>query len=50
MLDKLSFGYKIPFSQEPTSVFLTNNRSALDESDFVESAILELLSVGSIVA
>ena len=32
------------------SVFLTNNRSALDYSDFVESAILELLSVGSIVS
>ena len=39
ILDTLSFGYKIPFSREPTSVFLNNNRSALGESDFVESAI-----------
>ena len=50
ILDILSFGYKIPIFREPISVFLTNNRSALDYSDFVESAILELLSVGSIVS
>ena len=50
ILDTLSFGYKIPFSREPTSVFLINNRSALAESEFVESAIQELLSVGSIVS
>ena len=50
ILDTLSFGYKIPFSREPASVILTNNRSALSESDFVESAIQELLSVGSIVS
>ena len=50
ILDTLSFGYKIPFSQEPTSVFLNNNRSALGDSDFVESAIQELLRVGSIVS
>ena len=31
ILDTLSFGYKIPFSREPTSVFLNNNRSALGE-------------------
>ena len=50
ILDTLSFGYKIPFSQEPSSVFLNNNRSALGDSDFVESAIQELLRVGSIVS
>ena len=50
ILDALSFGYKILFSQEPTSVSLTNNRSALGESEFVESAIQELLNVGSIVS
>ena len=33
ILDTLSFGYKIPFSREPTIVFLNNNRSALGESD-----------------
>lgn len=32
ILDTLSFGYKIPFSREPTSFFLNNNRSALGES------------------
>ena len=50
ILDTLSFDYKIPFSQEPTSVFLNNNRSALGDSDFVESVIQELLRVGSIVS
>ena len=50
ILDTLSFGYKIHFSREPTSVFLTNNSSALGESDFLESAIQELPSVGSIVS
>ena len=50
ILGTLSFGYQIPFLREPTSVFLSNNRSALDNSDFVESAILELLTVGSIVS
>ena len=49
-LDALNFGYKILFSREPTSVFFTNNRSCLDESDFVESGIPELLIVGSIVS
>ena len=50
ILDTLSFGYKIPFSREPTTVFLNNNRSVLGESDFVESAIQELLRVGSSVS
>ena len=50
ILDTLSFGYKIPFSGEPTSVLINNNRSAMGENDFVESAIQELLRVGSIVS
>ena len=31
ILDTLSFGYKIPFSKEPTSVLINNNRSAMSQ-------------------
>ena len=31
ILDTLSFGYKIPFSKEPTSVLINNNRSAMGQ-------------------
>ena len=53
ILDTLSFGYKIPFSHYHTGTykcFLNSNRSALGDSDFVESAFQELLRVGSIVS
>ena len=42
-------GYKIPFYYTPTSVHLQNNNFALSYSDFVVSAITELLKVGSVV-
>ena len=42
-------GYKIPFYYTPTSVHLQNNNSALSYSDFVISAITELLKVGLVV-
>ena len=42
-------GYKIPFYYTPTAVYLQNNKSALQSSDFVASAITEFLAVGSVV-
>ena len=41
--------YKIPFYYTPTPVYLQNNKSSLPNSDFVFSAISELLKVGSVV-
>ena len=43
VLDILRNGYHIPFLHEPDSVALCNNKSALRESAFVETAILELI-------
>lgn len=42
-------GYKIPFLHTPPSVFLNNNKSALDHSEFVKEAILELVKLGSVI-
>ena len=41
-------GYKIPFKTEPVSVELKNNRSALDNTQFVSSEISNLLVKGCI--
>ena len=43
ILDTISDGYKIPFITTPPPVHLKNNGSALEHSDFVNDAILELL-------
>ena len=43
ILDIISDGYKIPFITTPPPVHLKNNGSALEHSDFVNGAILELL-------
>ena len=43
ILDIISDGYKIPFITTSPSVHLKNNGSALEHSDFVNDAILELL-------
>ena len=43
ILDIISDGYKIPFITTPPPVHLKNNGSALEHSDFVNDAILELL-------
>ena len=43
ILDIISNGYKIPFITTPPPVHLKNNGSALEHSDFVNDAILELL-------
>ena len=45
ILDTIEFGYKLPLLQIPPSFVATNNNSALQESEFVESAISELLSL-----
>ena len=49
ILGVIKEGYKIPFYYTPTPVYLQNNKSALQNSDFVLSAITELLNVGSVV-
>ena len=43
ILDIISDGYKIPFITIPPPVHFKNNGSALEHSDFVNDAILELL-------
>ena len=45
ILDTIAFGYKLPLLQIPPPFVATNNNSALQESEFVESAISELLSL-----
>lgn len=49
VLSVIREGYEIPFCYTPTSVYLPNNKSALQNSDFVLSAIAERLKVGSLV-
>ena len=43
VMDIIRQGYSVPFSEFPPRCFLSNNRSALRNPQFVESAILELL-------
>ncbi|CAH3178694.1 unnamed protein product [Porites lobata] len=45
ILDTIEFGYKLPLIQIPPPFVATNNNLALQESEFVESAISELLSL-----
>ena len=42
----LSQGYAIPFTSEPEPAIFRNNRSALDNADFVTEEILDLLDSG----
>ena len=42
-------GYKIPFIYTPAPAQFPNNRSAIQNSDFVDQAIFHLLSDGSVV-
>ena len=46
VLDTICSGYVIPFESLPSSVCLSNNRSALLHYDFVSSAISDLLKLG----
>ena len=41
-------GYALPFTKEPEPAFFNNNRSALNNREFVTKEILDLLSSGRI--
>lgn len=43
ILNVVKFGYRLEFEDLPDRVFLKNNKSALDNSGFVERSILQLL-------
>ncbi|XP_076099880.1 uncharacterized protein LOC143069233 [Mytilus galloprovincialis] len=49
IIDTIRDGYKIPFYSTPPSTYLFNNLSALKNSDFVHTAIQDLLHRGLIV-
>jgi hypothetical protein len=49
IIDTIRDGYKIPFYSVPLSVCLSNNLSATNHTDFVDSAIQDLLERGLIV-
>ena len=46
VLETIRSGYVIPFATIPPGVCLSNNRSALEHSDFVSSAVCDLLKMG----
>ena len=48
VIDIVQNGYKIPFKTEPEDVFISNNKSAIDNPQFVESEITNLLNKGCI--
>ena len=41
-------GYKLPFKELPSSVFLNSNRSAIENPDFVDSEIENLLKLNCV--
>ena len=49
IIDTIRDGYKIPFYSNPPSVCLPNNRSAMKNTEFVNTAITDLLHKGLIV-
>ena len=49
ILDTILDGSKIPFIYSPPSAHFSNNRSAIQYSDFVGQAISDLLATGSVV-
>ena len=49
IIDTIRDGYKIPFYSFPPSVCLYSNLSAMKHTDFVDSAIQDLLDRGLIV-
>ena len=48
ILDTIYNGYRIPFFSTPPSICLSNNRSAVNHSEFVVEAIHDLLIKGPI--
>lgn len=49
ILNVIRFGYKIPFLDTPDQSYSVNNKSAIDNMDFVESSISEMLANNYIV-
>ena len=49
VLDMIENGYKVPFIETTSSKFFKNNKSALDNSDFVQETILNILDTGRII-
>ena len=49
IINTISNGYVIPFVHTPPRASFPNNHSAFQHKEFVESAIADLLKVGSIV-
>lgn len=47
-MNVIKCGYAIPFKELPTSIILKNNKSSLNNADFVHGAVLELLDNGCI--
>ena len=43
IINVIRFGYRIEFLSLPEKIFLVNNKSALDNQNFVEKAILDLV-------
>ena len=48
ILSVIEEGYRIPFIQQPPSMFFPNNRSALRQATFVTKSILQLLDSGRV--
>ena len=48
VLDTIRNGYVIPFVNPPVSMFFKNNKSALDNSEFVDQAVSELVDSGCV--
>ena len=49
VLDVIENGYRLPFLTTPEGCFLKNNKSSLDNPEFVQEAIQDLLNSGSVV-
>ena len=49
IVDVIKFGYKIPFITTPTAIKLKNNRSALNNKDFVSHEIASLVDLGCVI-
>ena len=49
VIDTIKFGYRIPFISTPCRDLFHNNKSALENASFVESAISELVGNCSVV-
>ena len=48
VLDTIRNGYVIPFVNPPVSMYFKNNKSALDNSEFVDQAVSELVDSGCV--